>query len=188
MGVALNPERMRISVDRYEQVIATGVLSEHDRVELIDGDMIKEPGINPPHSAVTAKLNKLFVLSVGDSAIVSPGGSIRLGEFSLPQPDLLLLGSREDYYWGQRPMVSDVLLLVEISEGSLAYDQSTKRSLYARYGVREYWVVDVQGRRVYVYRDPTADGYVQVLECTEADSVSPRALPAVNIRVGTLFL
>ena len=187
MSVVVVPERMRISVDRYEQMIATGVLSEYDRVELIDGDMVNEPWIGPPHSAITARLNKLLVLSVGDSALVSPGGSVRLGDHSVPHPDLLLLGPREDDYWGQRPTAADVLLLVEISDSSLAYDQSTKRSLYARYGVREYWVIDVQGRRVYVYSDPAVDGYAQVLECTAADTISPRALPAVQIRVGMLF-
>ncbi len=187
MSVALFPERMRISADRFEKMIETGVLTKYDRVELIDGDMINEPGINPPHSAVTARLNKLFVLSVGDSAIVSPGGSVRLGDFSMPQPDLMLLKGRKDFYSGQRPTALDVLLLVDISDSSLAYDQSTKRSLYARYRVREYWVVDVQGRRVYVYSDPSADGYAQVHERAAADTVSPQALPTVQIRVGMLF-
>ena len=187
MSLVLVPERTRISADRYEKMIATGVLTKYDRVELIDGDMINEPGINPPHSAVTARLNELFVLSVGNAAMVSPGGAVRLGDFAVPQPDLMLLKRREDYYSGQRPTALDILLLVEISDSSLAYDQSTKRSLYARHGVTEYWVVDVKGKRVYVYSEPTADGYAYAVERTLADTVSPRELPAVQIRVKTLF-
>jgi Uma2 family endonuclease len=168
-------------------MVETGVLTKYDRVELIEGDMINEPGVNPPHSAITARLNELLVLSVGRSVTVSPCGSVRLGDFSVPQPDLMLLTRREDFYFGRRPTAADVLLLIEISDNSLAYDQSTKRALYARYGVEEYWVVDVQGERVFVYSEPAGEGYARVVECTRADIVSPRAVPAVQIQVGTLF-
>jgi Uma2 family endonuclease len=187
MSVVFTPQRMRISVDRYEKMVETGVLTKYDRVELIEGDMINEPGVNPPHSAITARLNELLVLSVGRSVTVSPCGSVRLGDFSVPQPDLMLLTRREDFYFGRRPTAADVLLLIEISDSSLAYDQSTKRALYARYGVEEYWVVDVQGERVFVYSEPAGEGYARVVECTRADIVSPRAVPAVQIQVGTLF-
>lgn len=181
------PERMRISADRFEKMIETGVLTEYDRVELIDGDMINEPKTNPPHSAVMARLNELLVLAAAGLAVVSPEGSVRLGDFSIPQPDLMLLKRRADYYSGRRPTAADVLLLVEISDSSLAYDQSTKRALYARHGIMEYWVVDVRGERLYVYGEPIADGYARTLECTAGDTVSPRALPAVQIKVAALF-
>jgi Uma2 family endonuclease len=178
---------MRISADLYEKMVEAGVLTKYDRVELIEGDMINEPGINPPHSAITARLTELLVLSVGRSVTVFPCGSVRLGDFSVPQPDLMLLTRREDFYFGRRPTAADVLLLIEVSDSSFAYDQSTKRALYARYGVEEYWVVDVQGERVFVYREPAGEGYARVVECTTADIVSPRAVPAVQIQVGTLF-
>ena len=187
MSVMWTPERTRISAERFDKMIAAGVLTKYDRVELIEGDMINEPGINPPHSAITARLNELLVLSVGRSVTVSPCGSVRLGDFSVPQPDLMLLTRREDFYFGRRPAAADVLLLIEVSDSTLAYDQSTKRALYARYGVEEYWVVDVQGERVFVYSEPAGEGYARVVECTRADIVSPRAVPAVQIQVGTLF-
>jgi Uma2 family endonuclease len=187
MSVVFTPQRMRISADRYEKMVETGVLTKYDRVELIEGDMINEPGINPPHSAIMARLTELLVLSVGRSVTVSPCGTVRLGDFSVPQPDLMLLTRREDFYFGRRPTASDVLLLIEVSDSSFAYDQSTKRALYARYGVQEYWVVDVQGERVFVYGEPAGEGYARVVECTRADIVSPRAVPAVQIQVGTLF-
>ena len=187
MNVMWTPERTRISAERFDKMIETGVLTKYDRVELIEGDMINEPGINPPHSAITARLNELLVLSVGGSVTVSPCGSVRLGDFSVPQPDLMLLTRREDFYFRRRPTASDVLLLIEVSDSSFAYDQSTKRALYARYGVEEYWVVDVQGERVFVYSEPAGEGYARVVECSRADIVSPRAVPAVQIQVGTLF-
>jgi Uma2 family endonuclease len=187
MNVVWTPERTRISADRFDKMIAAGVLTKYDRVELIEGDMINEPGIDPPHSSITARLTELLVLSVDRLVTVSPCGTVRLGDFSVPQPDLMLLKRREDFYFGRRPTASDVLLLIEVSDSSFAYDQSTKRALYARYGVEEYWVVDVQGERVFVYSEPAGEGYARVVECATADIVSPRAVPAVQIRVGTLF-
>ena len=79
MSVMLVPERMRISADRYEKMFEAGVLTEYDRIELIDGDLINMAPIGLPHSAITDRWNKLFVLSAGDLAIVSPGRSIKLG-------------------------------------------------------------------------------------------------------------
>jgi len=187
MSVVSLPERMRISADRYQKMVATGVLTKYDRVELIDGDMINMAPIGPPHSAVVARLNRLFVLSLGDSGIVSPGGSIKLGDYSVPQPDLMLLKPRADFYAAQIPTPRDVLLLVEVSDSSLAFDQGTKRALYARHSVAEYWVVDIPGRRVHVYCEPTVDGYKEAFEHTLSDTVSPRALPVVQVMVGTLF-
>jgi Uma2 family endonuclease len=187
MNVVWTPERTRISADRFDKMIAAGVLTKYDRVELIEGDMINEPGIDPPHSSITARLTELLVLSVDRSVTVSPCGTVRLGDFSVPQPDLMLLKRREDFYFGRRPTASDVLLLIEVSDSSFAYDQSTKRALYARYGVAEYWVVDVQGERVFVYSDPAGEGYARVVTYTTADIVSPRAVPAVQVKVGTLF-
>jgi Uma2 family endonuclease len=187
MSVVSLPERTRISADRYQKMVETGVLTQYDRVELIDGDMLNMAPIGLNHSAVTDRLTKLLVLSAGDSAIVSPGRSLKLGEYSVPQPDLMLLKLREDFYAAQIPVAPDVLLLVEVSDSSLAYDQGIKRALYARHGVEEYWVVDLQGERVFVYGEPAGEGYARVVECTRVDIVSPRAVPAVQIQVGTLF-
>jgi Uma2 family endonuclease len=187
MSMAAVPERTRISADRYQKMVATGVLTKYDRVELIDGDILDMPPIGLSHSAVVARLTKKFVLSVGDLGVVSPGGSIRLGDYSVPQPDLMLLKPRDDFYSGQIPTAPDVLLLVEVSDSSLAFDQGAKRALYARHGVTEYWVADIPGKRIYVYREPAAEGYATSRECTMADVVSPRELPVVQITAGTLF-
>src|SRR4030081_325083 len=98
----------------------------------------------------------------------------------------MLLKPRADFYAGQIPTPPDVLLLVEVSDSSLAFDQSTKRALYARHGIAEYWVIDIPGQRIHVYCEPTADGYGQEVERALTDTVSPRVLPAIQVTVGTL--
>ena len=105
----------------------------------------------------------------------------------MPQPDLMLLKPREDFYAAQVVTAPDVLLIVEISDSSLAFDLGAKRALYAQYGVAEYWVVDIPGQCAHVYRKPAAEGYAEARQCGPTDSVSPRELPAAQVLVGTLF-
>jgi len=187
MIAAFTPTRTRISTDRYQMMVATGVLTKYDRIELIEGDMLDMAPMGTKHSAITSKLHELFVLTLSRSATVVSGGPVNLGEFSQPQPDLMLLNRRADFYRGKTPEASDVLLLIEVSDSSLTFDQGVKMNLYARYGVAEYWVVDVEGKRVVTYLEPTTKAYVRTLEFTAADAVTPQAFPDIKIAVGEIF-
>jgi len=186
MTTAFTPTRTRITTNRYQMMVARGVLTKYDRIELIDGDMLDMAPIGLKHSAITSRLTELFVLAVAGAATVVVGGPVNLGEFSEPQPDLMLLKRRADFYSGKIPEAPDVLLLIEVSDNSLAFDQGAKQNLYARYGVPEYWVVDVEGRRVVTHREPRADGYVRTLEFAGSDTVAPLAFPDVKIVVGEI--
>jgi Uma2 family endonuclease len=188
MSVEFVPAKTRISVDRFQKMVAAGVLTERDRIELIDGEMINTAPIGPKHAAITSRLTKFLVLAVGDTAIVSPGGPVNLGDFSEPQPDLLLLRPRDDYYAEKIPEASDVLLLIEISDSTLAFDQNTKRALYARHGVAEYWIIDVEGKRIEVHSQPTLNGsYAQARGFRTTETVSPPGLPDAKLSVHSLF-
>jgi Uma2 family endonuclease len=187
MNAAFTPTRTRITTNRYQMMVATGVLTKYDRIELIEGDMLDMAPIGTRHSAITSRLTELFVLAVSRSATVVVGGPVNLGEFSEPQPDLMLLKRRADFYSGKIPESADVLLLIEVSDSSLAFDQGVKLNLYARYGVAEYWVVDVEGKRVVTYREPAAKAYGCTLEFTAADTVTPQAFPDITIAVGEIF-
>jgi|ERR1700722_6831992 len=187
MSAAFIPSRMQITTDRYKMMIAAGVLTKYDRVELIDGDLLNMAPIGSKHSAITSRFHELFVLAVSRAATVVSGGPVDLGEFSEPQPDLALLKRRADFYRDKLPEAADVLLLIEVSDSSLSFDQGVKLRLYARYGVAEYWVVDVEGRRIVTYREPSVQGYARTLECAGGDLVAPLAFPDVKIAVGDLF-
>jgi Uma2 family endonuclease len=187
MSSAFTPTRTRISTDRYEMMIATGVLTKYDHIELVDGDMLDMAPIGDQHTAITSRLHELFVFAVARSATIVSGGAIKLGDFSEPQPDLMLLKRRADFYSGKRPEAPDVLLLIEVSDSSLAFDQGVKLKLYARYGVSEYWVVDVEGRRIHTYREPTENGYAAQGEFAGADAVVPQAFPDLKIAFGEIF-
>jgi len=167
-------------------MVATGVLTKDDRVELIEGDLLNMAPIGSQHAALSVRLTKLFVRGAGDAAEVSVGGPINLGGFSEPQPDVSLLRLRDDYAT-RIPEPSDVLLVVEISDSSLRFDQTTKLALYAKYGIEEYWIVDVEGQRIEAYRGPVGTGYEEKIEISGPSVASPRALPGLRLNVNELF-
>jgi len=187
MSSAFTPTRTRISTDRYQMMVATGVLTKYDRIELIEGDMLDTAPIGLNHVAITSRLHEFFVLAAARSATVVSGAPVNLGHFSEPQPDLMLLKRRADFYRGKFPEAPDVLLLIEVPDSSLTFDLGVKLNLYARYGVSVYWVVDVEGERVHTYREPTANAYLRRSEFAGVDAVVPQAFPDLRITVGEMF-
>ena len=179
------PRRTRISVERYQKMIATGVLTKSDRVELIEGEMFDMSPTGSRHAAISMNFHELFSPCRG-LARVSFGGPVNLGEFSEPQPDVMLLRLREDYKT-RVPAADDVLLAVEISDSSLAYDRTTKLALYARYGIAEYWIVDLTRECVELYCNPVSDTYSEKRIATGAKMIAPRALSALQIAVKDIF-
>jgi Uma2 family endonuclease len=181
------PARMRISVDRYQKMIETGVLNSSDRIELIEGDMLSRAPLTPQHGSVTAHLSKRFILEVGDVALVRPLSPVDLGDLSEPEPDLSIVKPRPDDYAEAHPKAEDVLLLVEVADTSLAFDLGLKRDLYARFGVREYWVVDVIRERIVVHQQPVRGTFQRTCEYGVSQSIFPQAFPKIKISVGELF-
>ncbi len=177
--------RTRISVERYQRMIATGVLTRDDRVELIEGEMFDMAPTGSRHAAVSMNFYELFSAARG-LARVSFGGPVKLGEFSEPQPDVMLLRLRDDYKT-RIPEAADVLLAVEIADSSLACDRITKLALYARHGIAEYWIVDVTAECVERYRDPVSNAYLDKRIAGGAEVVAPRALSSLRITVRDIF-
>jgi len=187
MNAVFNPNRTRISVDRYQKMVATGVLTKHDSIELIEGEMIDMVPIGKVHCAITSQLHELFVAKLAGRANVVAGGPINLGDFSEPQPDIMLLKRREDFYRSKIPEAGDTLLVIEVADSSLGFDQGTKLSLYARYGVTEYWIVDVSAKRILVYRHPDQERYTDMSELRGAAMLAPLAFSDLQILVRDLF-
>src|SRR5882724_11391333 len=183
VSAAFQPTRMRISIDRYQRMVSTGVLTKDDRVELIEGEIIDMASIGKIHAAIVSQLQELFVTGLGGRANVVTGGPIDLGGFSEPQSDLMLLKRRDDFYRGKTPEAVDALLVVEVSDSSLNFDLGKKLGLYARYGVAEYWVVDVASKCVFVQRSPDQERYADTSEMRGANLLVPLAFPELSIAV-----
>src|SRR5271166_1491454 len=167
------PARHRLDVDDYYKMAEAGILKRGQRVELIDGEIIDMNPIGSPHAVVTNRLGRLLNRAVGDAtAFVTVQTPLRLDPFNEPEPDLMLLRPRADDYRAGHPGAPDVLLLVEASDSSMAYDRGAKLGLYARFGVPELWIVDIAGAAVEVYRQPK-DGSYASRERRSSGSLAP---------------
>ena len=142
--------------------------------------------IGSAHAGKTNRLNRLFAKAAADGpALVSVQGPLRLDAYNEPEPDVMLLRPRADDYQDRHPEAADVLLLVELSETSLAYDRGVKLPLYARFAVPEVWIVDLRGAAVEVYREPAGDAYAFPERLTSGP-LAPALVPGVRLDVGAL--
>ena len=113
--------RRRFTVREYHRMAEAGILHEDDRVELIEGELIEMAAIGTRHFTCVNGLTRFLVRSVGDEAIVSVQNPVRLDEYGEPQPDLAVIRPRD--YRESLPTPEDVLLLIEVSDTTLAYDR-----------------------------------------------------------------
>lgn len=187
MSVVFTPTRYKLSVEDYHKLGAAGVLTEDSRVELIEGELIEMAPIGPKHASVVDTLVGLLAPQAGNQFRLSTQNPLTLMPRSEPQPDLMLLKPRADRYASSLPSAADVLAVIEVSDKTLEYDRGPKLSLYAHHGIPEYWIVDVQAKRIEVFRDPGPKGYTQELEFGPPDVVSPQALPGVSLNVAEIF-
>ena len=185
--MAMPETRYRFTVAEYHQMAEAGILREDDRVELIEGEIIHMSPIGRAHLSTVDRLNHLLVRGLGDQVIVRVQGSIRLNVRSEPEPDLVVLRRREDFYATADAGPEDVLLIIEVADTSLAYDRGVKAPLYARNGIPELWLVDLNGERITVFREPSAAGYQRTFDVQGADRLSPQAFPEFVLTAGQIL-
>jgi hypothetical protein len=179
--------RRPITVSEYHRMGEVGILGDRDRVELIEGELVAMSPIGSYHHGTVNKLNHSLVQAVGERAVVSVQGPVRLDEFSEPEPDIALLKPRPDFYQDGHAGPADVLLLIEVADTSLNYDHAVKRALYARHAIQELWIVDLTAGEVEVCRKPEADGYAATMRVGQDGELEPQLLPGVVIQAAALF-
>ncbi len=182
------PSRHRLDVDEYYRIGEAGIFGEDDRIELIDGALIDMAPISQPHAGIVSALCEVLVLASSHRHIVWPQNSIRLDRWNAPQPDLAVLRRRPDFYSrGERAGAADVLLILEVADFSLKYDQLVKLPLYARAGIPELWIVDAQRRTLIAYRNPAGDGYAETTNHQSGDVLALALAPDIVVRLDLLF-
>ena len=185
--MAAEPSPRRFTVKDYYRMGKAGILTQDDRVELIEGEILQMPPIGSPHASGVKRLVLSFAPLIGGAAVVSVQDPLRLSDHSEPVPDFMLLRPRADLYAASHPGPGDVLLLVEVSDTTLTYDLRTKLPLYAREGVPEVWVVDLNGQRLFVARDPSPTGYRTTLTLSRGDRLAPLAFPELEVAVDDIL-
>ena len=181
------PRRHRITVSEFERMIAANVWPEDERIELIEGELIAMSPINAPHAAALTALTEIFLQPLQGRAVVWSQNPVRLDDDTRPQPDLALLRPPASRYRAQLPGPADVFLLIEISDTTLTYDRDRKLPLYAKAGIPETWLVDVNGEQVFAYRQPENGVYTQLTTYKRGAVISPEAFPDVTVRVDDIL-
>ena len=145
----------RFTVERYHELGESGVLSETDRIELIDGWVVEKPMQNPPHFNAVILLNEQLPRVVPNTFAIRIQGPITLST-SEPEPDAVVAIGPASRYREGHPTAKDVALVVEASDSSLEIDRGTKLLIYAAARIPVYWIVNIPDDRIEVYTDPRA--------------------------------
>lgn len=156
------PQPHRYTVDDYYRMATADILHAEDRVELIEGEIIDMAPIGSRHAAAVTRISNLLMQRVGTHAIVATQSPVRLSHDSEPQPDIALLRPRADYYAAAHPGPADVLLIIEVADSTLHFDRDIKLPLYARHGIAEVWLVDIEHAQLTLYTAPQAGNYLQI--------------------------
>lgn len=161
-----------------------GVIGDADKFELIEGEIVPMAAAKfNPHEQMKSALIRALIIALPREDTVHVETSITLSATTFVEPDICVIRQPHNTQEVRGP---DLLLVVEVASSSIAYDLTIKRRLYARYGVRDYWVVDVGRRTVRVHRDPDGDRFADVEEFDADAEVAALLLPGVCVRLSAL--
>jgi Uma2 family endonuclease len=173
----------RFTVDEYYKIFEAGVF-EGERVELIEGEVVRMCSQNIPHALTITLLNEPFVTWF-KPCMVRVQLPFQVGNDSEPEPDFAIV-TREQLLSPERhPTGAE--LIVEVADSSLAYDRMVKGRLYAAAGVPEYWIINLPDARVEIYRDPRAELYASTRILESDESFQPLRFPGVTVQASELL-
>lgn len=180
-------QHYRFTVHDYYRMAEAGLIRPGARVELIDGEIVEMSPIGSRHAGHVRRLHDLLARKLGDAVLLSIQSPLRLSDIAEPEPDLVLLRPRDDFYADAHPGPDDALLVIEVGDSSVAYDRNEKAPLYARHGVREYWLVDLVRNAVTVYTQPETGLYKRVEEQRGEDTWTSRSLPDLSVSISEIL-
>ena len=162
------------------------------RAELIEGEIMVLSPQGPSHSYSTDHVAETLRESGWPGVWVRMQFPLDFGPYSDPEPDVSVVsGTRDDYKAGHP---TSALLIVEVSDTTLAYDRGRKASLYAMRGILDYWIVNLEDNQLEVRRDPRPDpsqpfgyGYASLTVLSSGGVVSPLAAPQLSFAVDDLL-
>jgi Uma2 family endonuclease len=188
--VPIDPLRKHWTRSECEALETTGLL-DHERLELVDGELINKMGKNRPHVNVLVFVQAWLVRAFGWE-FINPETPVDVAPednpTNEPQPDIIVLKRPSREFKKANPQPADLHLVVEVSDTSLGFDLTKKAALYARAGIIEYWAIDVAACRLVVHREPIGGRYASVAVYGEQETVAPLAAPNAEFRVADAFL
>ncbi len=181
------PIRHPFTINEYHRMRDARVFAEDDRIELLDGEIIKMAPIGPRHAACVKRLAEYLGEKVRKLAIVGVQDPILLGEFSEPQPDISLLIRREDFYAKAHPTPADILVAIEVADTTAENDRHVKIPSYARAEIQEVWLIDLPGDRIEIYTTPNSGIYQEVRIVLRGQKIISPAFPNLKLKADNVL-
>ncbi|MFN8632348.1 MAG: Uma2 family endonuclease [Chloroflexota bacterium] len=182
--MAMPSPRRLFTVDEYYKMAEVGIIKPGERVELLDGEIVPMSPIGSPHAWCVKRLIEIFAPLIGMIRL-SVQDPLRLGARAEPEPDVVIV--RADAPEDRHPGPAEALLVIEVSDTSIQTDRGRKRLMYARAGIPDYWIVDLDSDRLEVYREPSPRGYRSAALLSRGNTVSPLFAPDIAIDVATIL-
>jgi Uma2 family endonuclease len=174
-------EPHRFTVAEFERICAANALEEGKRYELLEGEIFEMTPMGDGHAAFVMNLNERIILQLHTRAKICPAiPMVILAEESQPEPDFMLIPI--ELYADRKPQIDEVALVIEISDSTLEKDQNKKLRVYARNGIRDYWIVNVQESQLEVYRNPVGEQYLEKHIILKGSTIAPLEFPDAQIR------
>jgi Uma2 family endonuclease len=187
MIMSVQLEHWVFNADEYHRMLETGILSEDDHVELIEGEIVKMSPIASRHVACVNRLNGLLNRKAGQAVIVSVQNPFRLDDYSEPEPDIALVKPREDFYAQSLATPADVILIIEVADTSVDLDRRVKLPLYAKAGIPEVWLVNLPEDRVEAHSEPVNGVYQKVQIARPGESIFSESLVNLVLSIAEML-
>jgi Uma2 family endonuclease len=147
-------KRKPISAEAYHLMIDAGILTEDDKVELLNGDIVLMSPVGPRHASHVKLLRVLLGNIYREKAVIGVQDPVDLGDFDQPEPDISVLVPSKDFYLKRHPTANEIQLLIEVSDSTLERDRAFKLPIYAKAGIPFFWIVNLIDKKVECYANP----------------------------------
>ncbi|MBS1809493.1 MAG: Uma2 family endonuclease [Acidobacteria bacterium] len=174
--------RYPFTVHEYHRLREAHIFQEDDRIELIDGEIIKMAPIGPRHAACVNRLAEFLRDKTRKAALVTVQNPIELDDYSEPQPDIALVKRRTDFYASGHPTPDDTLVAIEVADTTTDSDRQIKLPSYARAGIQEAWLVDLPNDRIEIHSNPASGIYQEVRIVLRGQKVISPAFPNLKLK------
>jgi Uma2 family endonuclease len=177
-------EKLRLwTVEEYHRIADMGILAADERIELIEGKIIRMSPKGTAHSSSIGRTDYLLKAGLGNRAWVIVQNPVKINERSEPEPDIAVVRLDPLDYADHHPTPAEIHLIIEIADSSLKFDCETKANLYALAGISDYWVIDVINREVRVFRLPSQVGYRSQVTFNQHQTITPKDFPDLQLRI-----
>jgi Uma2 family endonuclease len=181
--------RRAFTVDDISRMMDAGVISEDEKFELIEGEIVMMASKGIAHERIKSALTIAVARALPDDLTLGVEATLRLTDRTMLEPDLAVFPKtlfKKSVSGFAQLDPGEALLVIEVAASSLAYDKGLKARLYARHNVREFWVIDANARTTWVHTGPNGEGWSSIVERGPRETLTTAALPGFSIRLGEI--